>query len=122
MNQQVKEKWLGALRSGHFNQCNGQLHRVREDEDPSFCCLGVLCDLYRQETGKGLWVGEVFYVVIPGWNDIDECFLPLAVQKWAGLDEPDPSFVEDDGDITLSFLNDNGRSFNDIADVIEQHF
>lgn len=47
MNQEIKAKWVTALRSGEYKQGIGMLRR----ENGDFCCLGVLCDLHSKETG-----------------------------------------------------------------------
>ncbi len=44
MNPEVKQKWIGALRSGKYEQGTEKLRSVS-----GYCCLGVLCDLYAQE-------------------------------------------------------------------------
>ena len=50
MKQEIKEKWVSALRSGEYKQGKEGLRIYNE-----FCCLGVLCDLYIKETGVGFW-------------------------------------------------------------------
>ncbi len=37
MQAQLRTKWLAALRSGDYEQCQGQLH-IKDD---GYCCLGV---------------------------------------------------------------------------------
>ena len=56
MNPQVKEKWVNALRSGEYSQCDGKLRSA-----DGFCCLGVLCDLYSQEPFTKGWVSHNVY-------------------------------------------------------------
>jgi hypothetical protein len=108
MNQQVKTKWLDALRSGNYHQTQG---RLRDTE--GFCCLGVLCDLYTKE--KGLNWDE--YPVENGYRLYDEsCTLPEQVMNWSGLEETNPTLIEAD----LARLNDDGFGFSDIADLIEE--
>lgn len=41
MNSGLKAKWIEALRSGEYKQGYGALR----DDDDTFCCLGVLCDV-----------------------------------------------------------------------------
>lgn len=48
LNPEIKKKWVKALRSGKYNQCDGQLR-----QGDTFCCLGVLCDLHRKAMKKG---------------------------------------------------------------------
>lgn len=106
MKADIKEKWVSALRSDEYVQGIGQLHACG-----NFCCLGVLCDLHAKETGgkwdTGLYLGEV-------------CFLPIAVVDWAGLDLvcPAVTFEHNEG-VTLATLNDNGKTFKEIADIID---
>jgi hypothetical protein len=45
MRLDIAKKWVEALRSGKYKRAT---HRLRANED-SFCCLGVLCDLYAEE-------------------------------------------------------------------------
>ena len=37
MRPEIKEKWVGALRSGQYKQCRNELH-----DGEGYCCLGVL--------------------------------------------------------------------------------
>lgn len=109
MNPQVKEKWLSALRSGDYKQT--QLH-LRTDD--GFCCLGVLCDLYGKEHNVEwkLMNNDHFYVFQDG-----AAALPLSVIEWAGVEDDNPEICK----TPLSRLNDNGSTFNEIADLIEEH-
>ena len=50
MKKRVKKLWVEALRSGGYKQ-----GRKRLRYGDTYCCLGVLCDLYRKETGEGKW-------------------------------------------------------------------
>ncbi len=109
MNNEVKQEWLKALRSGDYKQGEGQLRN-----GDTYCCLGVLTDLYcKQNNGDS-------------WNDVasySDGRLPHRVRTWADLQSGDPRVGHDDnGTMTnLSALNDSGRSFNDIADLIERY-
>jgi hypothetical protein len=114
MNPIIKEKWVKALRSGEYKQGKGILRAG----EASFCCLGVLCDLYGRDTGEE-WKG--------GGCEDDDCeeyamsgataLLPVDVQDWAGLGDEDPLVKEH----TLSEWNDSqGRDFAAIADLIEE--
>jgi hypothetical protein len=42
MNEELKRKWIEALRAGEYRQYRGALHDGRHKQ---FCCLGVLWDL-----------------------------------------------------------------------------
>lgn len=147
MNKQIKKKWLKALRSGEYVQCEGQLcsppmkdnpeysdsgpWRDREIPNPEgdfgFCCLGVLQNLYHLEKGTEFSEDK--------WYDGG---LDKAVEKWADLPSlvPDPDNVhcKTDNPIVdhLIAMNDGGnsliakkkikkRSFKQIANWIENH-
>jgi hypothetical protein len=116
MNSTIKKKWIAALRSGEYTQGKKQLHT----KEGSFCCLGVLCDLYLKEKGL-VWeedsdgegyelvYGDRRYITIP----------PLNVREWAGL-EPDMNSYR--GDSLIKHNDELGSDFNEIADVIEAYF
>lgn len=123
MRQDIKEQWVNALRSGVFRQGRRYLAK-----DGGYCCLGVLCELaYRDgvvtervEFGDGdnsavVYDGHLFA-------------LPGSVMEWAGLDDSNPFAPEPDRGRPenyprrpLSAMNDNGKTFTYIADVIERY-
>lgn len=106
MNSQVKEQWLNALRSNEYQQTTG---RLKTDE--GFCCLGVLTDLYIQET-LSEWSsdGQRFYCYMGRTFN-----LPIEVAKWSDLNSSDPVI----DNLSLSEYNDcKGYTFNQIADLI----
>lgn len=136
MDKHVKTKWIKALRSGDYKQTKATL---RDTE--GFCCLGVLCDIYHKEIGNGKWVDwdiggskrQHFNI-----NDIDGKLLqkgvgvpPLDVIRWCTLSGNNPivktsvmSPIPDRGiivrDTTIAGLNDGGKTFLEIADIIEE--
>lgn len=115
MDQQIKAKWLEALRSGKYQQTSDNL---RNEE--GFCCLGVLCDI----SGLADWVPSVLE---PGTYAYFSAglVLPVEVQEWAGLTLTNPDVVQEideEGEEhwnTLTELNDDGYRFAEIADFIE---
>jgi hypothetical protein len=93
----------------------------------NYCCLGVLCDLARQD-GLGTWDHDNYFVPVgeSGLLSGQRSYPPEKVEKWAGLSERNPT-VNMNGEIftlalttTLSVLNDSGSSFAEIADLIER--
>jgi len=137
MNKRIKTKWVKALRSGKYKKGVGQLAQTFYDKEnmfhhETFCCLGVLCDLYDKEKKQER-----------SWNE-EYVGLPEEVQKWSGLYSYDPvvkfdkdkfnkNYELDDSKphfistpiTTLSILNDHvctvrKKGFNMIADVIEK--
>jgi hypothetical protein len=115
MNQYVKQKWITALRSGEYMQTRGRLRY-----GDSYCCLGVLTDLYDKEIrSKSGWsekdvLGSHCYIA---YGTVTEAYLPQCVMQWAGLKEENP-YV---GDYRLAFLNDYEElDFKQQADIIEE--
>ncbi len=104
MKKITRQKWLNALRSNRFKQGRGSL-RQQGEKGPLHCCLGVLCEI----TGKGnapYLVGGYGY---PGnmWTN------GAPIMAYAGLNETEQAVLAD--------KNDNGVSFNEIADWIEEN-
>lgn len=118
MNQEIKTKWIEALRSGEYVQTKNALKNQN-----GFCCLGVLCDIYAKSTETGAeW--------IPSKNcETEFTFLdrigtpPTVVQNWSEMNSRTGylSGIENRSGITeeLTVLNDFGFTFNQIADVIQ---
>lgn len=106
MNDNAR-KWVEALRSGEFKQ-----GRERLRNEGAYCCLGVACELYRRETGKGRWTrAEAFHLGSVAKTD----WIPPAVQRWLGLAHPAGEYDYS----SLVDLNDGGDPFDEIAKVIE---
>lgn len=131
MNEDVKKKWIKALRSGKYKQTKGKL----KSKYNSFCCLGVLCDLHSK-TFRTKWDG-----LINGQIKYLGCGvrLPDEVAQWAGLKHNNPevqvspnffpkrklkewslSFKSDKQRMTLAACNDEiNMNFKKIAKIIE---
>lgn len=144
MNPEIKAEWVAALRSGEYRQTKRQLRY-----GDNFCCLGVLCDL-RAKKGKGKWLntsgphyggnGGLPFAYDPGDDGVaNNACLPMAVWKEAGLRSCggliEPYEIEQIElkyglhtdrvnrglSADLTYLNDHGLSFHQIADVIEKY-
>ena len=117
MNKRIKKLWIDALRSGDYKQTDGQLRDAN-----GFCCLGVLCNIHAQEHPE----------IASNQTDPEKYlgssgFLPKEVVEWAGLDDvaikesySEWSIYYDDCS-SLHEENDEGTSFLDISDIIEEH-
>ncbi len=108
MNQELKSKWLEALRSGRYDQGTGSLRvKLPDDGIDRYCCLGVLCDI----TNSSLWDKRIG----PGRMTFEGSFnyLPQWVRDHAG--------VSDAVQANLSKMNDGGQTFEQIADYIEDN-
>lgn len=124
MNKLVKEAWLNRLRSGKYKQGQGALF-----DGKSHCCLGVLCELYKDVKG-GEWIQDGSSYELMGEGGV----LPDKVMKWAGLKGANPYVTlyegtPDETIASLSELNDadvtiKGKRlrFKGIAKIIEKHF
>lgn len=120
MNQEIKKRWVAALRSGSYKQRNGRLRYTEGDLETKYCCLGVLCDIVKDELGlewveQGTILGRT--ACIP--NTICEY---TGVHAWGEFARTDNQCVERDNYkfSNLAHMNDNGFSFEEIAQVIEE--
>ena len=108
MKTDIKDRWILALRSGEYKQGRGFLYR----NDGTMCCLGVLCDLYVKENNKKWEGNNMFYDLLGKTKS-----LPNEVQQWADLNDGNPTVSSHN---SLAELNDDGASFEVIADIIEK--
>ena len=114
MNKSIKKKWLAALRSGKYKQGRGAL-RSKNNE---YCCLGVLCDIHSRDNNIE-------------WNDnkLDDLKsyleyrlgLPPKVCQWAEIDEIG-EYLSKKKPRSLAQQNDLGKTFKQIANIIQKKF
>lgn len=117
MDKQVKERWVNALRSGDYQQGRAWLKK-----GDSYCCLGVLCDLYLVDHDMEWELNNNSEYSLDNNTEM----LPKSVAKWAGIDVSDEGGVYHGGAInlkgeTLAGLNDTGSPFDEIASFIEEN-
>jgi hypothetical protein len=124
MNQEWKEKWVTALRSGEYSQTKGTLR-----DNDSYCCLGVLCDLVAKENPAFRWIAPFNADIVPFANPDEDpaiMVLPTALVELVGFSSRNPltSHTDDEfGQCSLANLNDHlDYNFNQIADQIEKDF
>ena len=149
MNNELRNLWVEALRSGKYKQGKGRLR-----DGDTYCCLGVLCDLvaadnsdayewqeieeddpywHKQELGDP----ENPYKILDHFdNDYQEFDLPTAIVSAIGLHSENgdfevPEVIDKDrlGSLekhmygpdfaSLQVLNDKGWTFAQIADLLE---
>lgn len=129
----VKAAFLAALRSGDYKIGRGVLKSpsYKDEDGAEFCCLGVLCDLgtgawkmtresemaYYPADGSGPFdklVGssDKLRAAPPGDNGESAYFPPAAVRQKSGLTIAEVA--------RLARLNDDGKSFAEIADIVEK--
>jgi hypothetical protein len=101
--------WVKELREGGHKQAKGSLQNSE-----GYCCLGVACLAYEKATGKKVYRGGLNNFLTGGGLD-NYC----EVIEWLSLRSPLGCSL-DDNIPALSTLNDNhGKSFAEIADLIE---
>lgn len=117
MNPEFKAEWIAALRSKAYPQGEGRLR----SEDGKFCCLGVACELL---TAKGLVEREGLCYGYSNIHSSDS--LPGRLFRYLDFETSLGDFNFTAGgknyNFTLSGLNDDGLTFDQIADVIEYFF
>lgn len=115
MDRIIKSRWIEALRSGEYKQAEGKLCDDSDNKGgPKFCCLGVLTDLYLKYNDKQWYETDSW-----GAMFISNEVLPIEVKNWAGLYSKDPVVDDENHSSTcLSAMNDDGRTFTEIADIL----
>jgi len=135
MKQEIATLWTAALLSGEYEQTTAVLRRDTiidggNEEIPkytsSFCCLGVLCELAHKAGVEGLIRAEPrFDGFCPDVAYSDRMppsgsnTLPDVVLEWAGMRTAYGALNHLGGNAALTQLNDNGRTFTEIADIIK---
>lgn len=116
MNQEIKEKWVDALRSGNYKQGKSKLRNA----DNTFCCLGVLCDVVNpkpwQQYSDNSWSYQSNVEILPS-----DLYLAAGITCTGDLKKL--VHVGSTTYLTLAQMNDSGNfSFQQIADIIEEQF
>jgi hypothetical protein len=105
MDPEIKAKWITALRSGQYQQVTSYLRTTQ-----GFCCLGVLCDILEPQ----LWRKPILYDNVNYTHRNGAGGLPdgetLTIANISLQDSEE-----------LSYRNDHGHSFQEIAPYIEKH-
>lgn len=114
------QKVVDALRSGKYPQAKGHLRT-----EQGYCCLGVMCAVADDD--PQLDDGQD-YRTRNGAIDV----LPSSICRALGLTNQNPAVVDVNGEklftqahsygyewpLTLAWLNDEGFTFDQIADII----
>lgn len=134
MKSEIKQQWVEALCSREYKQTRGSLR-----DNTGFCCLGVLCDLHRKTAADAENWDLVPTEVLFETSTLDDklkplhyygeytVYLPPTVVNWAGLDTHDPEVLitteNAEGVLSeaLSWLNDSGWTFEQIAELIDKN-
>lgn len=115
MNQEIKKLWVEALRSGEYKQTKKRLKDCN-----GYCCLGVLCDIYKKETGLGEWIKDESlsgYEFITIGHINEKGVLADIVSKWSELNDLNPIIDR----VSITVINDSGTYFQEISNLIETY-
>jgi hypothetical protein len=107
----LMKRWIAALRSGEYKQGIGYLIK----DGKYYCCLGVLCDVAKDEFG--ITFQEDFVK-----TDMRsyQGMLPEPLSKYLGLDKNYKGYR--DVQEELSYRNDTKRNrFTTIANFLEKN-
>ena len=107
MNKDIATIWVEALRSGEYSQGKNKLQDLN-----GFCCLGVLCNLGEK---AGISVTKRDGRLVGNYLHSQK-----EIMEWSGINSPIGVYVGSEK--TVSDLNDEGKSFEVIADIIEQNW
>lgn len=122
MHKEIADKLTEALTSGEYTQAQRSLRT-----ENGFCCLGVLCDLYRKETGdQKEWSVDIDVNGVVTHSFLGETgVLPYEVRNWAGMKSDNGGFdMDHEGyrTLCLSGMNDGGCTFEEIAEAIKENY
>jgi hypothetical protein len=101
VNKQIRNQWVAALRSGEYKQGK---HLLRSTGD-RYCCFGVLCEVLGQE-----------WELREGFNTKWSCNGHSGWPPDVAAEEVGVEYVD-----MLVSMNDEGRTFLEIADYIEKN-
>lgn len=110
LNDNAK-KWVEVLKSGKFKQARNRL--ATED---GFCCLGVACEVAIE---NGVEINKTIVATGRILYDHNETLLPDSVRKWLNLSSCGSNYVTRNSAEQLTHDNDSGKTFTEIADIIE---
>lgn len=96
-------KAIAAMRSGEFRQCRDDLR-----DGNAFCAVGLICEVYRRETGRGEWDGHCFVL----GDNRNHGTLDADTREALGLTKQETNVIE--------MHNDAGVSLSVIADYVEK--
>ena len=106
LNQKFKRKWVTALRSGKFKQGSGYLKTKGVQKH---CCLGVACAI------AGIPAQVYGNKGMP--SELPEKYQKMLPPFFRAENSCDREAMTD-----LSSMNDDGASFEKIADYIEETY
>lgn len=118
--KKIKNKWIKALRSGKYKQTEGRLY---DPETKGFCCLGVLqeCVTGQVELNYGDDPPDYTFAGMPSRMFMEGIGVELEQLEQSHPDTKCCSVMQDKHLSDLVEMNDDGHSFEAIADYIEKN-
>lgn len=107
--------WLDELKSGKYEQGTWKLNR-----DNKFCCLGVAAELFKtDDTVVELEesIPHARQIAYDGWISS----APMYVVEALGLRGQLGDHISNSVDLSLTRLNDTGKTFAEIAEIFENN-
>lgn len=125
-------QWVEALESGDYQQGEGRLKTILYDDLPDhYCCLGVATDCFKDKVNiidRGHYnaffddVLDRTYVYLTPMPIIDYLGLRKSFTSFDGMVTQDIPVMYEDITYTLSWLNDQKLSFDNIAILIRNTY
>lgn len=114
MKQELKTKWITALRSGKYRKSTRVLKRYFKTTAPGHCCLGVLCEIIKNDFPHAEDLLQSNRLIALPKRSVTSCASLLDQETLAhvGLDSEQQR--------KLAGKNDKGATFRQIADYIEK--
>ena len=122
-----------AAKSGKYTKAIGKLKDPEKEN--CFCWLGLACEIYRLETGKGEWSGSIFITgedkeVNCNYFDMKEYGttripeeadkeLPDTVRKWYGFNDNNPFDIIAKNDLTEEEAVETDERFWSLEEISE---
>ena len=123
LKPEIKKLLVAALRSKRWRRAIGRMKKFGNYR----CVLGVICEVFREQTGGGDWTAENGFLPKGCWSSsVRATYLPYAVKKWAGFTSDYGDYVKINGEWAYLVNHNDGRgglkskSFFQMADAIEE--
>ena len=116
----LQSDWLKALESGEYTQCQNLLSK--KTNKWNYCCLGVACEVaIKNGIELPVLIDKEQKTKLYGKEHESSC-LPKKVVEALQLNGDIGDFsIEGIDETALSELNDDGKSFKEIASFIRKH-
>lgn len=122
MTPELKAEWVAALRSGDYKQARDALRIVDNEKNYSYCCLGVLCDIMPDVEWSPVNGHSYLYYAKFSSGHTSSAYIPRPEAAKLGLEKKIIDTTRQTThaiDNILMGMNDQGKTFAEIADYIE---